>query len=198
MKNNFWGLIWSSFNEIQGVLLGLLGFLGGIALIRYPFNTSIPLDLVIIVSFFTLLLIATLLSAVNTLLRQKQKLEAEVKQLQEVNQNLENIIKQGITPRILRSQKQGNNNILCLLDSSSLFTIELLVSFYYTDEDGFERLIGEGFVEYINPKDGKIHAIIDKPQTIYQVILDRLASNDLKIIQETRVRPGVLRKHSSP
>jgi len=33
MKNNFWGLIWSSFNEIQGVLLGLLGFLGGIALI---------------------------------------------------------------------------------------------------------------------------------------------------------------------
>jgi hypothetical protein len=35
MKNNFWGLIWSSFNEIQGVLLGLLGFLGGIALIRY-------------------------------------------------------------------------------------------------------------------------------------------------------------------
>ena len=182
MKNNFWGLIWSSFNEIQGVLLGLLGFLGGIALIRYPFNTSIPLDIVIVVSFFTLLLIATLLSAVNTLLRQKQKLEAEVKQLQEVNQNLENIIKQGITPRILRSQKQGNNNILCLLDSSSLFTIELLVSFYYTDEDGFERLIGEGFVEYINPKDGKIHAIIDKPQTIYQAILDRLASNDLKIM----------------
>ena len=145
-----------------------------------------------------MLLIATLLSAVNALLRQKQKLEAEVKQLQEVNQNLETEIKQGITPRILRSQKQGNNNILCLLDSSSLFTIELLVSFYYTDVDGFERLIGEGFVEYINPKDGKIHAIIDKPQTIYQAILDRLASNDLKIIQETRVRPGVLRKYSSP
>jgi hypothetical protein len=130
MKNNFFGLIWSSFLEVQGVLFSLLGFLGGIALIRYPFNTSIPLDLVIIVSFFTLLLIATLLMAVNTLLRQNRKLEAEFHQLREVNQNLETIIKQGITPKILRSQKQGNNNILCLLESSSLFTIELLVSFY--------------------------------------------------------------------
>lgn len=121
MKNNFWGLIWSSFNEIQGVLLGLLGFLGSIALIRYPFNTSIPLDLVIIVSFFTLLFIATLLSAVNTLLRQKQKLEAEVKQLQEVNQKLETEIRQRIIPKILRVQKDANNNILCLLEASDLF-----------------------------------------------------------------------------
>ena len=112
MKNNFWGLIWSSFNEIQGVLLGLLGFLGGIALIRYPFNTSIPLDIVIVVSFFTLLLIATLLSAVNALLRQKQKLESDIKQLQEVNQNLETEIKQRIIPKILRIQKNVISEIV--------------------------------------------------------------------------------------
>jgi cell division protein FtsL len=212
MKNSFWGLIWSSFNEIQGVLLGLLGFLGSIALIRYPFNTSIPLDLVIIVSFFTLLLIATLLSAVNTLLRQKQKLESEVRQLQETNQKLEsevrqlqetnqkldNIIKQGVSPKILRAKKDGNNNFVCLLEASNLFVIEMLISFYYTDEDGFERLIGEGFVEYINPNDGKIQAIIDKPKTVYQTILDRLVNNDSKVFQATVVRPGILRKHTPP
>jgi hypothetical protein len=198
MKNNFWELIWSSFNEIQGVLLGLLGFLGGIALIRYPFNTSIPLDLVIIVSFFTLLLIATLLSTVNTLLRQKQKLESEVRQLQETNQKLDNIIKQGVSPKILRAKKDGNNNFVCLLEASNLFVIEMLISFYYTDEDGFERLIGEGFVEYINPNDGKIQAIIDKPKTVYQTILDRLVNNDSKVFQATVVRPGILRKHTPP
>ena len=197
MKNNFWGLIWSSFNEIQGVLLGLLGFLGGIALIRYPFNTSIPLDLVIIVSFFTLLLIATLLSAVNALLRQKQKLEAEVKQLQEVNQNLETEIKQRIIPKILRVQKDANNNIQCLLEASDLFAAQSIISLYYTDEDDFEMLIGVGFVESINNK-GLIQVVIDEPEITYQDILDKLANNDLKVMQQTRVSPSVIKKYNQP
>ncbi|MCZ8064763.1 MAG: bZIP transcription factor [Microcystis sp.] len=197
MKNNFWGLIWSSFNEIQGVLLGLLGFLGGIALIRYPFNTSIPLDLVIIVSFFTLLLIATLLSAVNTLLRQKQKLEAEVKQLQEVNQKLETEIKQRIIPKILRVQKDANNNIECLLEASDLFAIKSMISLYYTDEDDFERLIGVGSVQSINDKK-RIQVVIDEPEITYQNILDKLANNDLKVMQQTRVSPSVIKKYNQP
>ncbi|NCS76395.1 MAG: bZIP transcription factor [Microcystis aeruginosa K13-07] len=197
MKNNFWGLIWSSFNEIQGVLLGLLGFLGGIALIRYPDHTSIPLDLVIIVSFFTLLLIATLLSAVNALLRQKQKLEAEVKQLQEVNQKLETEIKQRIIPKILRVQKDANNSLQCLLESSDLFAAQFIISFYYTDEDDFERLIGVGFVESINNK-GQIQVVIDRPEITYQDILDKLANNDLKVMQQTRVSPSVTKKYNQP
>ncbi|WP_286826078.1 bZIP transcription factor [Microcystis sp. LSC13-02] len=197
MKNNFWGLIWSSFNEIQGVLLGLLGFLGGIALIRYPFNTSIPLDLVIIVSFFTLLLIATLLSAVNALLRQKQKLEAEVKQLQEVNQKLETEIKQRIIPKILRVQKDANNNIQCLLEASDLFAAQSIISLYYTDEDDFERLIGVGSVRYINNKK-RIQVVIDEPKITYQNILDKLANNDLKVMQQTRVSPSVIKKYNQP
>jgi hypothetical protein len=189
MKNNFWGLIWSSFNEIQGGLLGLLGFLGGIALIRYPDHTSIPLDLVIIVSFFTLLLIATLLSVVNTLLRQKQKLEAEVKQLQEVNQNLETEIKQRIIPKILRIQKNVISDIVFLLEPSELFADDIYISFYYTDDDGFENLIGIGFVNLIQ-SDGKIQAILNQPSPNYQNIIDAL-------IEKIIIKPSIPRNFNT-
>jgi cell division protein FtsL len=196
MKNNFWGLIWSSFNEIQGVLLGLLGFLGGIALIRYPFNTSIPLDIVIVVSFFTLLLIATLLSAVNTLLRQKQKLEAEVKQLQEVNQKLETEIKQRIIPKILRIQKNVISEIVFLLETSELFANDIYISFYYTDDDGFENLIGIGFVNLIQ-SDGKIQAILNQPSPNYQNIIDSLDKNDPKLIEKIIIKPSAPRNFNT-
>jgi hypothetical protein len=196
MKNNFWGLIWSSFNEIQGGLLGLLGFLGGIALIRYPDHTSIPLDLVIIVSFFTLLLIATLLSVVNTLLRQKQKLEADIKQLQEVNQNLETEIKQRIIPKILRIQKNVISDIVFLLEPSELFADDIYISFYYTDDDGFENLIGIGFVNLIQ-SDGKIQAILNQPSPNYQNIIDALDGNDPKLIEKIIIKPSIPRNFNT-
>ncbi|MEG3436196.1 hypothetical protein V0288_03615 [Pannus brasiliensis CCIBt3594] len=180
MKNNFWGLIWSSFSVIQTLWLGLLGFVASILAWAYAGQTPIPLVVVFVIITVAVLAIATLIRALRTAFEEYQK------------------VKQSVIPNILRVQKDGNNNIVCLLESSNSFSIELLISFYYTDEDGFERLIGEGFVEYINPNDGRIQAVIDKPQITYQAILDRLASNDVKVIQETRVRPGVLRKHSPP
>jgi len=138
-----------------------------------------------------------LLSAVNALLRQKQKLEAEVKQLQEVNQKLETEIKQRIIPKILRVQKDANNNIRCLLEASDLFAHKSMISLYYTDEDDFERLIGVGFVDSINNK-GRIQVVIDEPEITYQNILDKLANNDLKVMQQTRVSPSVTKKYNQP
>jgi hypothetical protein len=180
MKNNFWGLIWSSLREVNNSILTILSYGLSIFLTIVAGKSSVPLYIVIIIVTVALLALATFFRALETTLEEYRKL------------------KQSVIPKILRVQKDGNNNLVCLLESSNSFSIELLISFYYTDEDGFERLIGEGFVEYINPNDGRIQAVIDKPQTAYQAMLDRLASNDLKIIQETRVRLGVLRKHSSP
>lgn len=196
MKNNFWGLIWSSFLETQGLALGILGFLGSFALIRYPFNTSIPLDLVIIVSFFTLLFIATLLTAVNTLLRQNRKLESDINQLQEVNQNLEIENKQRITPKILVAKKE-TNYILCLLEASELFSQGIGISVYYSNEDEIEMLIGVGYVKTIQ-SDKKIQAVIDQPQLPYQDILDRLVNNDQKIVPKITIKPSIPKIFISP
>jgi hypothetical protein len=179
MKNSFWGLIWYSLREVNNSILTILSYVVSIVFAVLAGKASIPLYLVIIIVTLSLLIIATLIRALERSLEEYDK------------------VKLSLIPKIIRVQKDNSNNIVCLLEPSNSFSIELLISFYYTDEDGFERLIGEGFVEYIN-NEGKIQAVIDQPQSSYRVILDRLASNDLKIIQKTIIRPGVLRKHSPP
>ena len=65
MKNNFWSLIWSSFNEIQGSLITFIGIFVSIQLARFPAKTQIPLDIFIIAILILLLIIATLIRAIN-------------------------------------------------------------------------------------------------------------------------------------
>jgi hypothetical protein len=72
-----------------------------------------------------------------------------------------------------------------------------MISLYYTDEDDFERLIGVGFVQSINNKK-RIQVVIDEPKITYQNILDKLANNDLKVMQQTRVSPSVIKKYNQP
>jgi hypothetical protein len=106
-------------------------------------------------------------------------------------------MKQSMIPKILRVQKDANNNIECLLEASDLFAAESMISLYYTDEDDFERLIGVGSVRYINNKK-RIQVVIDEPKITYQNILDKLANNDLKVMQKTRVSPSVIKKFNQP
>ena len=56
MKNNFWSLIWSSFNKIQGSLITFIGIFVSILLSRFPVKTKIPLDTFIIVVLILLLI----------------------------------------------------------------------------------------------------------------------------------------------
>ncbi|MEL6496186.1 MAG: hypothetical protein AAFQ41_13850, partial [Cyanobacteria bacterium J06623_7] len=74
MKNNFWSLIWSSFNEIQGSLITFIGIFVSVLLARFPVKTQIPLDIFIIAILIFLLIIATLIKAINKILEQVNKL----------------------------------------------------------------------------------------------------------------------------
>ena len=193
MKNSFWRLIWQSFLEIQGLWIVFLGIVISLILTRFPFKTPIPLDLVIIISFFTLLFLFTLLHAVNNLLNQNRKLESESDKIRERNKILEIEINRRIIPQILVTQKdQNTGEILCLLEYSELFSIDMYISFYHTDVDGFERLIGVGFIQNIQ-SNGRIQAVIDQPISNYQNILDKLADNNNKVLKQTVIRPGIPR-----
>jgi hypothetical protein len=175
MKISFWGLIRSSFSVIQTFWLGLLSF--ALSLIAWFVSAQTPIPLVVVFVIITVALfaIATLIRALRTALEEYQK------------------VKQSVIPKILRVQKDANNNIQCLLEASDLFAAQLMISFYYTDEDGFEVLIGEGFVKNVQ-SDRKIQAILDQPEAGYQKILDKLVNNDFKIIQEVRIRPSIYKK----
>jgi hypothetical protein len=175
MKNNFWGLIWSSFSVIQTFWLGLLGFVASLLAWAFAGQTPIPLVVLFVIITIAILVIATLIRALQTALEEYQR------------------VKQNIIPTILRVQKDANNNIQCLLEASNLFAAQLMISFYYTDEDGFEVLIGEGFVKNVQ-SDQKIQTVLDQPEAGYQNVLDRLANNDLKIIQRIKVKPSIYKK----
>ncbi len=197
MKNSFWGLIWQSFLEIQGLWIGFLGVCITLILSRFPFKTSIPLDLVIIIAFFSLLFLFTLLQAVNKAFRYNKKLKAELEQLKETNETIVNEIKRSRIPKIIRVQKDQDQGILCLLESSELFVTGIIVSFYYIDEDEYERFIGGGFVKNIQ-SDGKIQAVIDQPYEVYQEVLDKLANNDHNVLERTKVRISILKEFNQP
>ena len=179
MKNNFWGLIWSSFREVNNSILTILSYAISILLAVVASKASVPLYLLIIIVTLSLLIIATLVRALEKALEEYAKM------------------KQSMIPKILRVQKDANNNIECLLEASDLFAAQSMISLYYTDEDDFERLIGVGSVRYINNKK-RIQVVIDEPKITYQNILDKLANNDLKVMQKTRVSPSVIKKFNQP
>ncbi len=198
MKDSFWGLIWSSFLEIQGLWIGFLGIVIALILARFPFKTPIPLDLVIIIAIFVLLFLFTLLHAVNKLLIKKRMLESELEQEREKNLKLVGEIDNLKIPKILRVQKEQATGIInCLFDDSDLFADQLMISIFYMDEYGFEALIGVGYITTIQ-SNNKIQAVIDQPVSTYQDILDRLVNNDQIVLDQTIVRPGTPKNFNQP
>ncbi len=191
MKDNFWGLIWSSFLDIQGIIIGILGIFITILLPRFSVKTNIPLDLAIIIIFFILLLIATLFNAVSKTLNEYKKAKKTLERLEITNNELEVKVNKRLIPKILYAKrKQSGIEIEFLLENSKLFSNDIFISFYYTDEDEFELLIGTGVVLTVQEND-KIYALMDKPVSAHQDILDKLAGNDAKILKKTVVKPVI-------
>lgn len=179
MKNNFWSLIWSSFNEIQGSLITFIGIFVSVLLARFPVKTQIPLDTFIIVVLILLLIIATVVKAISTSI--------------DKNRELQQRLAQPLIPKILSVRKYQileSEGILCLLERSQLFSIGIFVSCYYKNADGFELLIGTGTIINIQG-DGKIQALIDRPTSGYQDILDKLANNDSKVSSKVVIKPTI-------
>ena len=179
LNENFWSLIWSSFNEIQGSLITFLGIFVSILLARFPVKTQIPLDIFIIVVLVLLLIIATVLSAITKLFSEYQDLKQK--------------FAQPLIPKILSARQYQiveQAGILCLLARSELFSIGIFVSCYYKDADDFELLIGTGKVINIQG-DGKIQALIDRPASGYQDILSKLANNDSQITSRVVIKPTI-------
>jgi hypothetical protein len=194
MKKSVWGLIGSSFNEIQGLWIGFLGFVISVLLVRFPFKTPIPLDLVLIAGFFILLILFTLIKATNKAFNEYKNLRSDYQTLKENYQKL----KRNQIPKILRIQQEKSSGlIICLFENSDLFATDLRVSFYYIDEYSFEALIGVGYVRTVQ-NDDKVQVVIDYPDPAYQDIVTRLGNSDSQVIEKTFIRLGIPRNFNQP
>ena len=195
MKDNFWGLIWCSFLEIQGIWIGFMGVGITILLTRFPVKTNIPIDVAIVILFFMLLLVATLFSATSKGFNKYKTNKMLLNNLTMRNNELEAKVNRRWLPKILLAQQpQGKTGveIECLLENSELFSNDTFISFYYTGEDEFERLIGTGVVVTVQAN-GKIQALMDRRVNAYQDILEKLARNDATILDRTVVKPSITR-----
>jgi hypothetical protein len=188
MKKNLWSLIWSSFLEIQGALITFIGIFLSIFLARFPVKNQVPLDVFIIILLVLVLIIVTIFHTCNKLLIEYTAIKLE---LEIANQNN----KKRLIPKIISARHypiQGYPRILCLLEESILFSQNILVSCYYTDNDGFEIIIASGSVINIQ-EDRKIQVLIDEFVDDYQDILEKLANNDRQILPKVLIKPTVLK-----
>ena len=172
MNNSFWSIIYASFREIRG----WLGFPLALLLWILSPNKSISLGWVIIIGFFSLIIIVTLG-------------EAAYKSFK---------ISKHILPKVLVGRepytKTQGEKVLCLLEPSELFSHDTLVSFYYIGDENFEQLIGIGTVINIQ-EDGKIQAVMIHSLDENEEKIKKLAKNDASILRKIRVKPNIPRRY---
>ena len=177
MKKSFWGLLWSSFLEIQTFWFGFLGVVLAILFSVVTGKVSIPLYIVIIIVTILLLITSSLYRTLVVVYRDYKRLRH---------------------PAILRVEQDKKTGLtICLFENSDLFATDLRVSFYYIYEYELEVLIGVGYIRTVQ-SNGKVQAIIDYPDQAYQDILTQLSNRDKQVVEKVVIRPGIPRNFNQP
>lgn len=170
--NSFFGYIYSSFKEIRGFPLSLLGFV--IALMFWIWKPIDTIDLKVFIPIIIfLLIIVIILGNLSFSLFKKT---------------------QNITPKVIQGRKppkfQKDAKALLLLEKSGIFSQDAVVAIFFNDE-GYEKLIGAGFVLSIQ-NNGIIQIIISKSlDDSDNNIWDKLIANDSVILRKIIVKPNV-------
>lgn len=68
--------------------------------------------------------------------------------------------------------------VMCVLEPSKLFSIGMVVSFYYNDEEGYERFLGAGSVRNIQ-EDKRIQVVLSSPNLSYKKEIKKIGKNQL-------------------
>lgn len=170
--NSFTKYFYNSFKETKGYVLALLGIV--ISIIFWILKPSDTIDLKIFIPIvIILLLLLIILFNLSYSLFQK-------------SQNLNPKVVQGRQP----PKFQKDSKALLLLEKSELFSQDAVVALFYNDE-GYERLIGAGFVLSIQ-NNGIIQVVISKAlDDNDDSIWNKLISNDSVAINKILVKPNV-------
>jgi len=172
MKKSFWGLIWSSFLRVQGVLSVVITFVLAVLLWVFSPDKNISLRWVLPIGIFCVILILTLFNAVYEAFK----------------------ISKNVLPMVLFGESPPKNfpkaKLLCLTEPSELFSHGILVSFYCTDDHNFEQLIGIGEVVNIQ-EDSKIQVVMTFSLDGYDDKIEKLVQNNADILKKIRVKPNI-------
>lgn len=173
MRKSFWGIVWSNFLKIQGVLIGVIGIALAIFLWLFPPRTNIPLWLALLIGILALTAIVTFAStAYEIFITSKQFFSL---------------------PRVIGSKKITLTNrvivLIFVLEPSELFSYDTIVSLYYLEDD-FEQLIAIGRVRNIQ-QDSKIQVEVIEYASGHEEVFKKLERNDYTALKKTRVKPNI-------
>ncbi len=169
MKESFWGLVWQSFDKVQGIIFGIFSLIFAIILWNLSPDWRIEVFWVILVFpilFFISIAFGNL--AYRLYKTQKNKL-----------------------PKVLLGKElemsDEESKTICLLGSSDLFSHNCVVSIYFNNQ-GFEQLVGIGIVQNIQ-EDGKIQIIINYPIPSHKDIIEKISQNEGETIKNLIIKP---------
>jgi hypothetical protein len=92
--------------------------------------------------------------------------------------------------RIARKTTGATTYVICLLDASPMFAIGMAVSFFVTDQNGFEVQIGIGEVVSIQ-ENRLIQVALVLPTSGYEDVVNKIANNEKGTLETIRVKPFV-------
>jgi len=176
MTKSFWHLVLSSFLKV-GVVVCMVGaFALAIILWYIKPDVTVPIGIILPILIVCLLFILTFANvAYKTFSRFKHPL-----------------------PKVIAGRKPptylSDTKALCLLEPSEFFSHNMLVSFYFIDEDNFERLIGIGEVINIQ-EDSKIQVLLRFPTPGHEEKIASLIKNDRTILHKLLVKPSIPRNY---
>lgn len=166
MKKQFWLLMGRSFLKVQGIVIGTLSLLLGVLLWYFSEVQSLIVFWFIIWSIVSVILVSVLVSVIIELIKSQK-----------------------ILPKILKVKKV-QDECICLLESSELFSNGIGVSFYYTDENEFEQLICIGIVNNIQ-ENKLIQVNIHSYQEHHKELIGRLENNDRQLLDNIILKPSI-------
>lgn len=171
MEDNFLLLIWKSFKRTGGFVITAVALI--VSFVLWIFGKDYQFSaLWVLPSFaFIAVLIVTLLDvAFNSYKRTKNLL-----------------------PKVLFGRKikeNALNEALCLLEPSSLFAQDSLVSFFIIEEQGFELFIAAGTVITIQI-DKKIQVHLNIVAEGHEERIQQIIQNNGETLKKLIVKPGI-------
>ena len=169
MRQSFWETIGHSFKSVSGTLSTVISLIASV--IAFALTTW-SIAIVVLGGTVLTILLATFIHAAYKGYKNSANPLPEILHVSE--------------PSVHESA-----HMVCLLESSELFSNDIFVSFYNVAEQGFEVLIGIGVVINVQTEDGKIQVALTDTTEGYEEEVNKLKRNDAAALRNTRVKPTV-------
>lgn len=173
VASSFRGMLWSSFKKTQGLFFTIASVSVGIAVWLVKPDLAVPAAVILPIAILALSTLIVLFDVSHTTYL--------------ANKTLPKVVR-GYQPGILSKEGAG----VLLLEPSDLFAIDSVVSIFYREDGGFERLAGMGYVLNIQTN-GFIQVLLPRDGDADQTLFARLANCEKGFLENTIVKPTVPR-----